>query len=95
MEIYVNKRKNEEWEESKISLVANLFFNERKNVDIFTKIKSIDAEVLQLITGHCPLNQFLFRIKKRENGQCACGADKEAVWHFLWTANCMKKLGKI
>ena len=38
----------------------------------------------QLRTGHCGLNQYLWRFKKVDSAECGkCGYQKETVEHFL------------
>ena len=49
------------------------------------KISRADAsKMLQLRTGHIPLNAYLFRFKRKESAQCpACGAQGRTPQHFL------------
>jgi hypothetical protein len=42
------------------------------------------AEAAALISGHCSLIQFLFKIKKCDSPLCLCGEDEESVLHFLF-----------
>src|SRR5271169_4335456 len=37
----------------------------------------------RLRTGHCHLNEYLYRFNKIETPECECGAEKETVNHFL------------
>jgi len=39
--------------------------------------------IAQLRTGHCHLNEYLYRFNKIETPECECGAEKETVDHFL------------
>jgi ribonuclease HI len=41
------------------------------------------AQVVQLRTGHCGLNKYLHRFKKRDSPTCECGYGEETVEHFL------------
>ena len=42
------------------------------------------ATIAQLRTGHCGLNHYLWRFKKRDGAECEnCGYEKEMVEHFL------------
>ena len=41
------------------------------------------AWIAQLRTGHCHLNEYLYRFNKIETPECECGAEKETVDHFL------------
>jgi hypothetical protein len=40
------------------------------------------AQIAQLRTGHCGLNKYLHRFKKRDDPKCECGR-VETVEHFL------------
>ena len=39
--------------------------------------------ITRLRTGHCHLNEYLYRFNKIETPECECGAEKETVNHFL------------
>ena len=46
---------------------------QRKHVVLITRLR----------TGHCHLNEYLYRFNKIETPECECGAGKETVDHFL------------
>ena len=37
----------------------------------------------RLRTGHCHLNEYLYRFNIIETSECECGAEKETVEHYL------------
>lgn len=39
--------------------------------------------LIQLRSGHAPLNKHLFRLGKADSARCSCGTDDETVIHFL------------
>ena len=39
--------------------------------------------IARLRTGHCHLNEYLYRFNIIETPECECGAEKETVDHFL------------
>ena len=39
--------------------------------------------ITRLCTGHCHLNEYLYRCNKIEPPKCECGAEKETVEHYL------------
>ena len=41
------------------------------------------AWVSRLRTGHCHLNEYLYRFGIIESPQCECGAERETVDHYL------------
>lgn len=43
--------------------------------------------LVQLRTGACRLNEYLFKIDVAESALCACNASSEIVRHFLFTCN--------
>uniref|UniRef100_A0A7S3Y0N9 RNase H type-1 domain-containing protein n=1 Tax=Heterosigma akashiwo TaxID=2829 RepID=A0A7S3Y0N9_HETAK len=46
--------------------------------------KKVDARVLQLVSGHCNLGEYLHRFGRRETPECAlCGVEAETVAHYL------------
>ena len=45
--------------------------------------RSACAKVAQLRTGHCGLNNYLHRFRKRNSPYCECGYGKETVVHFM------------
>jgi ribonuclease HI len=46
---------------------------QRKHVVLITRLR----------TGHCRLNEYLYRFNKIDTPECECGAGKETVDHFL------------
>ena len=42
------------------------------------------ADIAQLLSGHCKLRRFLFKIKKIDSPMCLCGEAEETVLHFLF-----------
>ena len=48
-------------------------------------MKRREAKVLvQLRTGACQLNDYLYKIKRAESPSCTCGEQRETVEHFLF-----------
>src|SRR5271169_1644278 len=49
------------------------------------RTRAAEAQLAQLRTGHCGLNHYLYRFKKRDDAGCeqCYGCDKETVEHFL------------
>ena len=39
--------------------------------------------ITRLRTGHCRLNEYLYRFNRIETPKCECGAEKETVEHYL------------
>ena len=51
---------------------------------LYDTLSSKDASLLaQLRTGHCKLNEFLFKIRATDSNMCACDRAPETVKHFL------------
>ena len=42
-----------------------------------------EVDTFRLISGHCKLNGFLYKIWKAPSPRCSCGVNEETVEHFL------------
>ena len=46
-----------------------------------------EVDTFRLISGHCKLNGFLYKIWKAPSPRCSCGFNEETVEHFLLFCN--------
>ena len=48
-----------------------------------THSRENEVNTFRLLTGHCPLNGFLYKVWLTESPRCPCGSNVESVRHFI------------
>ena len=72
-----------QWRSDTACSITHLFLPLVSNASILDVFPP-SLEAAQLLSGHCKLRQFLFKIKKCISPVCLCGEDEETVLHFLF-----------
>ena len=76
---------NGKWQLASAGEQTRQFFPSVPECGQLSKLKP-SSIMIQLLTGHCLLNDFLAKIKKIPSPKCICNLDNESVVHFLF--NC-------
>jgi ribonuclease HI len=84
------------WDETPEQRVSKLFMSKpcKERAENLLKLSRIDLRVaIGILTGHCCLKKFLYRIHKSSNDRCRhCGVEPETSLHFL--TSCTKLDGE-
>jgi len=88
LQLIVRKKTNalwkKEWAESTKGAITKKFFPSPTDAFILERTY-ISHQTTQLLTGHCQLNYYFFKIKKITSPLCDCGHENETIEHYLFS----------
>ena len=73
----------ERWTESSKASATRAFFPTICSTKTITNLE-LPLQVMQLLTGHCRLRSYLFKIACAPSPICLCGIDEETVEHHIF-----------
>ena len=71
------------WAESPKASATRAFFPTINSTKPITQLE-LPLQVVQLLTGHCRLHSYLFKIACAPSPICSCGTDEETIEHFIF-----------
>jgi ribonuclease HI len=73
-----------EWASGDGAPVTRMFFPTVASAKILDCLQVVPYQLSQLLTGHCPLATYLYRMRLRTSAICTCGIEDEDTAHFLF-----------
>lgn len=73
-----------EWAENEKGAITRKFFPSPEDASLL-KRTYISHQTTQLLTGHCQLNYYFFKIKKIMSPLCECGQENETIEHYMFS----------
>jgi hypothetical protein len=82
---HINSLWDNEWKTSNAAKSTHKFFPTLSDTKILN-VTPLAYQTLQLLSGHCRLNSYLFRFKPISSPSCTCSQDEEEyVPHYILT----------
>jgi ribonuclease HI len=82
---------SKQWTECPKAAITRAFFPSIESTKLISTIE-LPRQVVQILSGHCRLRSYLFRISCALSPSCSCGKSDETVSHFLFECHLFETL---
>ena len=79
----IQRKREVIWNRSITGQLTKKFFPATYLTEVLNK-RSMTHQTVQILTGHCRLNSYLFRFKILDSPTCNCSLSIETIHHFLF-----------